>query len=141
MKKCSVCLVDKDLNNFHFKSKPKGTIRSICKDCASIISKEHYINHKEVYKARAASNNKMYKNRNRDYINDYKRSSGCHFCGENEPVALDFHHIDHKKQNVSRMCNSSISLEAIKIEIEKCVVLCSNCHRKLHAGLISLTSS
>ena len=46
---------------------------------------------------------------------------------------LDFHHIDptKKEKNLSNMIRSN-SFKSVLQEIEKCIVLCSNCHRDLH---------
>lgn len=62
----------------------------------------------------------------------------CVICGESEPVCLDFHHInpDEKKFTIGKHRNKS--KENLLLEISKCICLCANCHRKLHAGLINL---
>jgi len=79
------------------------------------------------------------KNKNRpkvlEFLRRYKQRSGCRLCGENSsPDALDFHHINPntKTMTVTDMVRNS-SIFAMLDEIEKCVVLCSNCHRKMHA--------
>lgn len=58
----------------------------------------------------------------------------CLRCDENHPVALDFHHRDpsNKLFEISKMISAGYSVERIKEEIQKCDVLCSNCHRKEH---------
>jgi len=72
------------------------------------------------------------------FIDEHKASSGCVFCGENFPAALDFHHTGEKTASVSQMWVHSLSLARVKAEMDKCVLLCANCHRKLHAGFLSL---
>lgn len=59
----------------------------------------------------------------------------CSRCPENDPVCLDFHHlnVDTKDISIAVAVSKKWSLERIKVEIDKCEVLCSNCHRKLHA--------
>ncbi len=76
--------------------------------------------------------------RNRDmrmqiWFKGYKSTLMCEICGENHPACLDFHHIDprEKKFSVSTRRDRP-SMEALKAEIAKCRVLCSNCHRKEH---------
>jgi hypothetical protein len=71
-----------------------------------------------------------------------KRESGCVVCNESEPCCLDFHHLDpnNKKENVSQMIRRKPNVIKFMEEIKKCIVMCSNCHRKLHAGLITLKS-
>ena len=56
----------------------------------------------------------------------------CRRCGESRPPALDFHHRNEKTKNVSAMVNDGYAKERIRAEIERCVVLCSNCHRREH---------
>lgn len=71
----------------------------------------------------------------RNVINDAK-SCGCIICGEHELCCLDFHHICDKEFEIS--AGTEVSLTRLIVEIDKCVVLCANCHRKLHAGKITL---
>lgn len=54
----------------------------------------------------------------------------CVICGEKDVACLDFHHIKDKYDQVSHM--QTHSLNKINQEINKCIVLCANCHRKLH---------
>jgi hypothetical protein len=60
----------------------------------------------------------------------------CRQCGEADPACLDFHHRDpsHKIFSVAFLVAQGYSLERIMAEIEKCDLLCANCHRKLEAG-------
>lgn len=58
----------------------------------------------------------------------------CSRCTETHISCLDFHHTDPniKFGNVSELPAKGWSWERIQAEINKCVILCSNCHRKLH---------
>ena len=69
-----------------------------------------------------------------EYIDGVKTSRGCCQCGENNPACLDFHHRKtyDKSINVALMPLRGMSKARIDAEIEKCDVICSNCHRKLH---------
>lgn len=60
---------------------------------------------------------------------EIKQTSGCVDCGETNHIVLDFDHIKDKKYNVSRMIHDGFSWKAIMKEIEKCEVVCANCHR------------
>jgi hypothetical protein len=53
--------------------------------------------------------------------------------------ALDFHHKDpsNKLYNVGRDMYE-VGMKLIKEEVKKCVLICSNCHRELHAGIWQL---
>jgi hypothetical protein len=62
-------------------------------------------------------------------LTEIKQSNGCADCGENNPIVLDFDHLKDKKYNISRMIHDGFSWRSIKKEIEKCQVVCANCHR------------
>lgn len=59
----------------------------------------------------------------------------CEGCGENHPAVLDFHHTDPEQKDSSiakAVYTNGWSKTRILQEIEKCQVLCANCHRKFH---------
>ena len=69
-------------------------------------------------------------------LSNKAKSGGCIVCGYNKtPSAMDFHHLGDKDRNVS----SCKSVKQLQEEIAKCVVLCANCHRELHAGAIEIS--
>ncbi len=71
--------------------------------------------------------------RNRKYVEAYKLKNPCP-CGEVEPCCLSFHHENGDKTgNISDMVNRGYGLTRIQKEIDKCTVLCLNCHAKLHS--------
>ncbi len=74
------------------------------------------------------------KNEIRKWFQEYKKSLKCSKCGEDHPATIDFHHrIGNKENGISKMVGDGYSIERIKEELEKCEVLCANCHRKVHA--------
>lgn len=65
-----------------------------------------------------------------------QRAGGCVQCPEADLDCLDFHHRDATtKEFTVSFGISSRSFARLKAEVAKCVVLCSNCHRKEHARL------
>ncbi len=72
------------------------------------------------------------------YVEAVKAESGCIICGEPDPICLDFHHVGKKTGSVSVLTQNGSSLKRLTEELEKCVVLCCKCHRRLHAGVIQL---
>jgi len=66
------------------------------------------------------------------FISNYKKNHCCIECGENDPACLVFHHVDPalKEKSISKLYKSGI--RKVKDEIKKCIVLCANCHMKLH---------
>jgi hypothetical protein len=71
---------------------------------------------------------------NREWLITYKAAQSCARCPEHHPACLDFHHREgeQKIMRISRMISRGATLTAIKREIAKCEVICSNCHRKHH---------
>ena len=67
----------------------------------------------------------------RCYIDSFRTK--CSMCGESSKCCLDFHHIDPKTKE--RRISYLRSIKKIDAEIAKCIVLCSNCHRKLHHNM------
>lgn len=72
----------------------------------------------------------------KERVDKIKTDKSCGYCDEDRAVCLDFHHISDKEEDISRMVNEDYSWERIEDEIKKCEVICSNCHRAKHAGLI-----
>ncbi|HZQ10794.1 MAG TPA: hypothetical protein VFD70_29725 [Anaerolineae bacterium] len=63
----------------------------------------------------------------------------CQICGYDRcNAALEFHHLDksNKIKGIGKI--RSTIFEKVKPELDKTVLLCSNCHRELEAGIISL---
>ena len=93
-------------------------------------SKQYYEANKEKVKA----SSKLSKERGRADFQIFKSSLSCTRCGENHPATLDFHHLiphpDNQKINV--LTKSGAYTKAIQEIMDKCIVLCANCHRVHH---------
>ena len=69
----------------------------------------------------------------RAWLHELKRDElSCVECGKGRPPALDFHHPGKKDLGVAEMVTHGYARESIRREIERCVVLCANCHRARH---------
>lgn len=66
------------------------------------------------------------------YAMEYLAVHPCVDCGETNPVVLDFDHRGNKDHEIAKLIKSGW-LAALKREIPKCDVRCSNCHRIRHA--------
>lgn len=66
------------------------------------------------------------------WYNDLKSQSKCKSCSENHIACLEFHHIDSKTKLFEISAFRFYALPEVLEELEKCEVLCANCHRKLH---------
>lgn len=136
MKKCSKCFENKDESDYFYRDKKKGIRRIDCKECCKEYrknySKKHYEKYKSEYIARAKIRNEKLKAERQKQIIEYLLDKSCEQCGESDIRVLDFDHKDprDKKFNISKAINQGIEWELILKEIEKCQILCANCHRK-----------
>lgn len=114
-KTCTKCKEEKSLEDFYFR-KDRQSYYTCCKSCQSHSVKKRWPNFKQT-------------------CVDYKGGK-CEICGYCKYIgALDFHHLDPKEKDFAISSRVSMKLENIKKELDKCVMLCSNCHRETHAGL------
>lgn len=61
---------------------------------------------------------------------DYLCAQSCVDCGNSNPIVLEFDHVrDSKSYNVSDMVRKGYKWDTIQKEIDKCEVVCANCHR------------
>ncbi len=68
-----------------------------------------------------------------EHISNYKKDKGCSICGYKEyPEILQFHHNDRKQKSFTIGKRFGKNIEVIKREMEKCILLCPNCHAWLH---------
>ena len=94
---------------------------------------------REYQKAHFQDNKEMWRNRqrqrrieNKAYLEEVKKA-GCSKCGYDAcPDALDFHHHKDDKEIVVSKSSRIHCLATLKKEVEKCMILCANCHRELH---------
>lgn len=131
-KLCPKCGEYKDLWRFHKDKHKSGGVASWCKSCD-----------REKHRLRMADPAQREKSRNRvkktqkliREIVSLEKSSGCSLCGYNKtPTAIEFHYINQQdKENTISQIKTFATLSA---EIDKCIMVCANCHRELHAGLL-----
>jgi len=122
---CSKCTNEKSLTEYNRKG---DRYQCYCRVCQHDEQKKHYSKNKQWYRERVKAQTKKL----REFIQLQKTK--CEQCGENHPGVLDFHHInpEEKEINIGLAVIYGWSIKRLAKEIEKCVVLCSNCHRKLH---------
>lgn len=91
-------------------------------------------NNREKCREYARKGGKKLRAKTVNWYKDYKSGLTCELCNEKDPVCLEFHHIDPstKIADISVMVRNRASVEKILAEMEKCEVICANCHRKTH---------
>jgi hypothetical protein len=63
---------------------------------------------------------------------EYKKTLKCNRCGYDDYRALQFHHTDDNKEGTPSIIARSKSWENVMEELNKCEVLCANCHQIEH---------
>lgn len=122
---CKTCNSDKTEESFSWEKKDIKRSKR-CKECQRKLGQKHYQENKAQYCTRDKNS------RNLRYKFKFEFLSGkqCVACSESDPVMLEFDHLRDKKYNISDMLKKRYSIESILAEIEKCQILCANCHRR-----------
>ena len=107
--------------------------RNQCRECRAAYKKNEYNTKKAQYNGYSLARQK----RCEDWINSLK--TPCVFCGESDPVCIDWHHIDPSQKSFAISYVKGKAKERTLAEIKKCICVCASCHRKLHAGHLSLS--
>jgi hypothetical protein len=128
---CSRCNLSKEVVEFPFRNKIKGTRHSYCLLCGRRASKNHYANNVQYYVRKAHVRRKELSDELNGKLYEYLERHACVDCGESDPVVLEFDHVRGKKSyNVSAMGYLFTSWDSLLREIAKCEVRCANCHRR-----------
>ena len=126
---CTKCHQEKDINEFGWER--PGHRHAACKRCRAEYQAQYYENHKEKELAYKWDRQVRKREESRSYVFAYLSTHPCEHCGERDPFVLTFHHVrGEKKSNVSQMVNQGYSLKLIQEEIDKCIILCANCHMR-----------
>ena len=119
-----------------------GRQRPVCRQCGKFVrgkNKDSLLCRGCSPKKGTALSVRDHRLRKKRKLIEYKGGKCC-ICGYNKyDGALDFHHVDPEKKEFAiaqRLIN--ISWEKVVKEIDKCILLCANCHREFHAGLIKI---
>lgn len=118
-KMCTKCSLEKNINEF-YKRRDNKDISAYCKPCT----------------------NKQVLDRQRNFKKlciEYK-GGHCIVCNYNKcNGALEFHHLNPNEKDFT-IANARLTSfnDKVKKELDKCILVCSNCHREIHSGLINI---
>jgi hypothetical protein len=136
-KYCQKCQCTKPLSEF-YAAKTKYGVRSPCKQCNRAESKARYEQEGSIGK----TNNAIRQEARLELKRKLVAAAGgcCTRCGYNKSIyALDFHHPGKDKENtVSNLLTLAVGKKSEHMalalaEAAKCILLCANCHREVHA--------
>lgn len=127
MKTCTKCEQTFDESRFNKRVGSSDGLRGTCKECSRKQCRESYRKNAEYYRKKSKSRRReVY-----EWTWNLKEKHPCPDCGKKYPhYVMDFDHLeDHEKEfNISAEISRK-GFDQIKQEIEKCEVVCSNCHR------------
>lgn len=113
--KCLKCGIEKESDLFHKKRNGRPNTRQ-CIRCASILGKSK----RQAFK---------------DQCLAYKGGKCC-TCGYDRCIeALEFHHLDSQEKDFELSSVRHTDFERVQDELDKCILVCANCHREIHAGI------
>lgn len=123
---CSKCQLTKPAVEYNFRDRASGKRHSYCKSCGKELTRSHYRRNKRRYLDR----NNLTFDRHREIVRQAK-SKPCADCGVQYPFyVMDFDHREDVEKTFALNSIQRKTIKAILREIEKCDVVCSNCHRK-----------
>lgn len=127
-KTCTACDQEKSVEDFGVKNVLTGLRQSYCKQCQREKAKAHYEANKTSYLVRNARRAEEVAK----YVDELKAKTPCVDCGQVfKPRISDWHHKDSStKLKIVSVLRHSTTLPAVLREIEKCDLLCANCHRE-----------
>lgn len=132
MKKCTRCNVDKDVTEFFKTKRSKDGLQPACKSCMNVSYKASRGKKQDHYNAVSASRRRSITQK----IREWKEERGCCLCDEKFGPCLELHHLDGSEKDFHPSEAMGKSWAAFLKEAEKCVVVCANCHRKVHHGVL-----
>jgi hypothetical protein len=137
-KTCNACDQNKSLSEFNErKSSPDGHCHT-CRECSKVRNRQWYVANTKKAVEKAIRNRRAYLVDARRSL-DAAKSDGCVACPETAVVCMDFHHLEDKKYELSDLWHKCPGWKTLQGELAKCIVLCANCHRKVHKGLLTIT--
>ena len=129
LRTCPRCGEQKPLNDFAWKHKELNQRQVHCRACKAHYGREHYLANRQAYIDRARSRTKAVRRERTQFLLAYFQSHPCVDCGEDDPPVLEFDHLEDKAFTIGTEL-AYRSWASILEEIEKCEVVCANCHRR-----------
>lgn len=136
---CAKCETEKTLDEFHVKKDGRYGRHSYCKVCAIANAKQHYRENIKTVLPRNIEYARKYRRQIKNVIDSLKETFGCCSCFEKNAACLDMHHLDvGTKDDVISTLATRKNISKLVEELNKCICVCANCHRKIHAGMLEI---
>ena len=129
MRRCGRCGQLKPVDEFNWRRRERGQRDNMCRPCRSEYKWQHYLANKQRYVDQARARAQALYLERTVYLLEYFATHPCVECGEGDPVVLEFDHLGDKKFDIGHALPYR-NWQSILDEIEKCDVVCRNCHRR-----------
>src|SRR4051812_29471041 len=128
-KRCTRCGETKPIDAYALRRRRNLQPDTMCRGCRSAYGKEHYSANKARYIALAAERTRKKRLERTAFLLEYFEAHPCADCGERDPLVLEFDHLRDKKFEVANGFEWR-PWPVVLAEMEKCDVVCANCHRR-----------
>jgi hypothetical protein len=120
---CGLCKQTKTLETDFFKGKGyRGGYQPRCKTC--------YKNYPSQAPDKTLARSYQVRKRNLQFVWDYYKAHPCLDCGETDPIVLEADHQRDKLDTIAKLAHHTRSLQVIQTELDKCEIVCRNCHTR-----------
>jgi len=119
------------------KTLKRDCVRSHCRAC-DVDKARQYRKTPAGIASRTREHRRQFR-RSYTFFKDIKTRLRCCACGEADPCCIDFHHVNGAEKRFALSAAIRSSIKRLIAELRKCVCVCANCHRKLHAKRLFLT--
>lgn len=129
-KKCNICQEVKAISEYHPNKDCSQGVVGTCKICYKVRITKWYSDNRRRRQDYANQKNRSRKKEVVDYFGDK-----CHDCEQTYPqYVYQFHHLDPTQKDVNPSKALTMLPEKMWAELNKCVMLCANCHMIRHHG-------
>lgn len=128
-RKCCRCGLSKPIDAFAWRRQAIGQRDSFCRPCRAAYGREHYAANRQRYIDQARVQKQRLALKPTKFLIKYFETHPCVDCTERDPVVLEFDHLRDKCFDIGAALPYR-NWQSILDEIEKCEVVCANCHRR-----------
>jgi hypothetical protein len=129
LRRCQPCGAILPIAAFAWRRVDRGLRDTYCYRCRAEYKQRHYAANRERYIRNARDRQLRELERRTRLLWAYLETHPCADCGEADPTVLEFDHVGEKRFGISSGLRRR-NWEDVLAEIERCEVVCANCHRR-----------
>jgi len=128
-RRCARCGIEKPLDDFGGGTPQNPKRDCYCRPCRAEYGRAHYLENRQRYIQKAMERTNELCAQNYERLIPYLQARRCADCGERDVIVLEFDHVGNKAFNIGNALRER-AWPQILAEIEKCEIVCANCHRR-----------